>query len=68
MDYQTAVRPLTSDEYALLKEDIAKRGIITPIIMDMAGNIVDGFHRDKIAKELGLMSIAGGNVAASPRG
>jgi hypothetical protein len=30
--YHAAVRPLTDDEYALLKEDIAKRGIISPII------------------------------------
>jgi hypothetical protein len=57
MAYHAAVRPLTDDEYALLKEDIAKRGIITPIIKDAAGNIVDGYHRDKIAKELGLIDI-----------
>jgi ParB-like chromosome segregation protein Spo0J len=55
--YHAAVRPLTDDEYALLKEDIAKRGIITPIIKDADGNIVDGYHRDKIAKELGLTDI-----------
>jgi hypothetical protein len=40
MAYHAAVRPLTDDEYALLKEDIAKRGIISPIIKDAAGNIV----------------------------
>jgi ParB-like chromosome segregation protein Spo0J len=57
MAYHAAVRPLTGDEYALLKEDIAKRGIITPIIKDAAGNIVDGYHRNKIAEELGLTDI-----------
>jgi ParB-like chromosome segregation protein Spo0J len=51
------VRPLTDDEYALLKEDIAKRGIISPIIKDAAGNIVDGYHRNKIAEDLGLTDI-----------
>jgi ParB-like chromosome segregation protein Spo0J len=55
--YHAAVRPLTDDEYALLKEDIAKRGIISPIIKDAAGNIVDGYHRHKIAEELGLTDI-----------
>ena len=55
--YHAAVRPLTDDEYALLKEDIAKRGIISPIIKDAAGNIVDGYHRNKIAEELGLTDI-----------
>jgi transposase-like protein len=55
--YHTAVRPLTDDEYTLLKEDIAKRGIISPIIKDAAGNIVDGYHRNKIAEELGLTDI-----------
>jgi ParB-like chromosome segregation protein Spo0J len=57
MAYHAAVRPLTGDEYALFKEDIAKRGIITPIIKDAAGNIVDGYHRHKIAEELGLTDI-----------
>jgi len=57
MAYHAAVRPLTDDEYALLKEDIAKRGIISPIIKDAAGNIIDGFHRNKIAEELGLTDI-----------
>lgn len=57
MTYHTAVRPLTDEEYALLKEDIAKRGIITPVIIDVAGNIVDGFHRCKIAQELGISPI-----------
>jgi ParB-like chromosome segregation protein Spo0J len=57
MAYHAAVRPLTDDEYALLKEDIAKRGIISPIIKDAAGNIVDGYHRNKIAEELGLTDI-----------
>jgi ParB-like chromosome segregation protein Spo0J len=57
MAYHAAVRPLTDDEYALLKEDIAKRGIISPIIKDAAGNIIDGYHRNKIAEELGLTDI-----------
>lgn len=55
--HHAAVRPLTEEEYALLKEDIAKRGIISPIIKDAAGNIVDGYHRNTIAEELGLTDI-----------
>jgi hypothetical protein len=55
--YHAAVRPLTAEEYNLLKDDIATRGIISPIIKDAAGHIVDGYHRNKIAAELGLTDI-----------
>jgi hypothetical protein len=54
MTYNTTVRPLTEEEYTRLKEDITKRGIITPVIVDATGKIVDGFHRAKIGRELGL--------------
>ena len=45
---------LTPDEYAELKADIAARGVMVPIEFDEHGNILDGHHRLKICKELGI--------------
>lgn len=41
-------------EYAELKRDISERGIQVPVEYDESGNILDGHHRVKIAKELGI--------------
>jgi ParB-like chromosome segregation protein Spo0J len=46
--------PLSADEYAALKADIAARGVQVPIEYDDQGNILDGFHRVQICQELGL--------------
>jgi ParB-like chromosome segregation protein Spo0J len=45
--------PLTEQQYADLKEDIAERGILTPVIVDEFGEVIDGHHRRQIAEELG---------------
>jgi SAM-dependent methyltransferase len=45
---------LTPEEYAALKADIAKRGVLVPVEKDEDGNIIDGHHRDIIARELGV--------------
>lgn len=45
---------LTPEEYESLKEDIGRRGILVPVEKDEHGNILDGHHRDRIAKELGI--------------
>lgn len=45
---------LSPDEYAELKADISERGVMIPIEMDEFGNILDGHHRLKICKELGI--------------
>lgn len=55
---------LTTDEYAALKEDIAKRGVLVPIELDEAGNILDGHHRVKAWQEL---KAAGIKVGEYPR-
>ena len=50
-DYQ--IMPVLSQEdYLALKQDIADRGIIIPIEIDEAGNILDGHHRLRAWKEL----------------
>lgn len=45
--------PLTEQQYTDLKEDIAERGILTPVIVDEFGEVIDGHHRRQIAEELG---------------
>lgn len=46
--------PLAAAEYDALKADIAKRGVIVPVEYDESGNILDGHHRVRICRELGL--------------
>lgn len=46
--------PLSSEEYASLKADIAERGVLVPIEVDEDGAILDGAHRARAAAELGL--------------
>lgn len=46
--------PLTNEEYASLKEDIEKRGVLVPVEYDEEGNILDGHNRVEICKELGI--------------
>ena len=45
---------LTAEEYAELKADIARRGVMVPIEYDELGNVLDGHHRLKICGELGI--------------
>lgn len=46
--------PLSADEYAALRDDIAERGFLVPVVKDQHGNILDGHHRVTIAAELGV--------------
>ena len=52
-DYQV-MPPLTAEEYAELKSDIEKRGVMVPIEFDEQGNVLDGHHRLQICAELGI--------------
>jgi ParB-like chromosome segregation protein Spo0J len=45
--------PMSDEEYAALRDDIAGAGVRVPIDVDEAGNILDGHHRKAIADELG---------------
>lgn len=45
---------LRDEDYAALKADIEKRGIMIPVEKDSDGNILDGHHRAEIADELGI--------------
>jgi ParB-like chromosome segregation protein Spo0J len=46
--------PLSAEEYAALKADIAANGIRVPVDVDEAGQLLDGHHRAAIAAELGI--------------
>lgn len=52
-DYQV-MPELSAEEYAELKADIEQRGVMIPIEYDEQGNILDGYHRLRICKELGI--------------
>ena len=45
---------LSAEEYASLKDDIAKRGVQVPVEYDELGNILDGHHRVMACNELGV--------------
>lgn len=46
--------PLSDAEYGELKADIAKRGVLVPVEYDEDENIIDGHHRVKACRELGI--------------
>lgn len=46
--------PLSAEEYAALRSDIADRGILVPVVRDQHGTLLDGHHRVAIAEELGI--------------
>lgn len=45
---------LTVDEFEALKADIAERGVMVPVEYDEAGAILDGHHRVRACRELGI--------------
>ena len=45
---------LDAEEYRALKADIEDNGIIVPITVDGSGHIIDGHHRYKAARDLGI--------------
>jgi ParB-like chromosome segregation protein Spo0J len=45
---------LNLDEYEALRESIRKYGVIQPVIVDESGVVIDGYHRAKVCKELGI--------------
>lgn len=45
---------LPEDEFQALKADIAKRGVLVPIEYDSDKNILDGHHRERACRELGI--------------
>lgn len=42
---------LTAEEYDLLEQDILSNGVQVPIVVSQGGRIIDGHHRDEIARK-----------------
>jgi ParB-like chromosome segregation protein Spo0J len=53
MNYQV-MPDLSPQDYEALKNDIAHRGVLIPVEYDEHGNVLDGYHRLRACKELGL--------------
>jgi ParB-like chromosome segregation protein Spo0J len=56
-EYSNMVNPLSELEYQSLKYSISKKGLHLPIIVNQDGVILDGHHRYRICKELGIESV-----------
>src|SRR5438094_10547630 len=56
-DIYALLPPLSQEEYGLLKGDIASRGVMVPIELDRNGEILDGKHRLRACKELGIPKV-----------
>ena len=48
--------PMAPEQFEALKQDIAERGVVTPIDMDDQGRVLDGHHRLLACAELGITS------------
>ena len=48
--YSNVVPALTISEYGILEQDIQKRGILVPIIVDENYVVIDGIHRLQAAQ------------------
>jgi ParB-like chromosome segregation protein Spo0J len=46
--------PLTLEEYQALETSIREHGVLTPVVTDESGDIIDGYHRDEIGTRLGV--------------
>jgi hypothetical protein len=46
--------PLSDEDRKALEESIIEHGVLQPIIVDEHGEIIDGHHRARIAKKLGI--------------
>lgn len=45
---------LAAEDYSALRDHIAEHGILHPVVIDQHGRIIDGHHRTRIARELGI--------------
>ena len=59
--------PLTDDEFASLKADIALHGVLVPVVIDAdSGEVVEGHHRVRAWTEASIRE--GRGVGLSARG
>jgi hypothetical protein len=53
-DRYQVMPPLSDAEYDALKSDIAERGVLVPVEYDEEGSLLDGHHRVRACRELGI--------------
>lgn len=46
--------PLTLDQVTALREDIERRGVLVPVVIDQHGRVLDGHNRLQICRRLGI--------------
>lgn len=46
--------PLGDADYVALRESIETFGIMVPVVVDEHGSVIDGYHRVKVCRELGI--------------
>lgn len=56
-DYRALVPRPTEDEYRLLKEDVQAHGVHTPVVVNPAHELLDGYTRAQVAGELGIADL-----------
>jgi ParB-like nuclease domain len=56
-EYSELVPPLSTEEYESLKESIKENGLRHPIDINKEGVVLDGHHRYRACKELGIKPI-----------
>ena len=46
--------PLGDADYVALRESIQTFGVMVPVVVDEHGSVIDGYHRVKVCRELGI--------------
>ncbi len=57
--YRDLLPPLKNSEREALASDIAKNGVLHPVVIDEDGNILDGHHRYALCKSAPTVVVAG---------
>ena len=55
LEYEEIIPPLTDDEFERLKNSIAEVGLYEPIVVNKERVILDGHHRFKACKDVGVL-------------
>ena len=53
-EYAALVPPQTKEEYKAMKQSIKEIGLLNPLLRNQNGVLLDGYHRFKACKELGI--------------
>ena len=54
VDRYQVLPELSPEQFEALKQDIARRGVVVPVIVDEFGQVLEGHHRVRACRELGI--------------